>query len=61
MLGVGGMGAVFEGVHQTVGRQVAIKILFPEDEDEFERLRFSIGWRFTSLGYRPNKKTRCRL
>lgn len=30
LIGAGGMGAVFRGVHQGMGRQVAIKLLIPE-------------------------------
>jgi serine/threonine-protein kinase len=38
-IGVGGMGAVFEGVHQAVGRQVAIKLLYPELTQSTEAVR----------------------
>ncbi len=38
-IGVGGMGAVFDGVHQAVGRHVAVKILFPELTKNEETVR----------------------
>jgi serine/threonine protein kinase len=38
-IGVGGMGAVFEGVHQAVGRVVAIKLLYPELTQSTEAVR----------------------
>jgi serine/threonine protein kinase len=41
VIGVGGMGAVFQGTHVKVGRQVAIKLLVPDlAEDEETGLRF---------------------
>jgi serine/threonine-protein kinase len=38
-IGVGGMGAVFEGVHQAVGRPVAVKLLYPELTQSAEAVR----------------------
>lgn len=38
-IGIGGMGAVFLGEHQAVGRTVAVKILFPELVQNSETVR----------------------
>ncbi|MDP3277665.1 MAG: serine/threonine-protein kinase [Deltaproteobacteria bacterium] len=41
VLGEGGMGAVFQGRHATLGRAVAVKLMAPEDQDNAEAvLRF---------------------
>lgn len=40
LLGSGGMGTVYEGVHQVIGRRAAIKIIHPKyafDEDMTRR------------------------
>lgn len=40
-LGVGGMGAVYEGVHEDLGKRVAIKLLHPQTAESAEaRARF---------------------
>lgn len=42
VIGVGGMGAVFQAVHKRVGRAVAVKLLVPDlSEDRETGLRFS--------------------
>ncbi len=42
VIGVGGMGAVFQAVHKRVGRSVAVKLLVPDlSEDRETSLRFS--------------------
>jgi serine/threonine-protein kinase len=41
VIGVGGMGAVFQGVHMKMGRPVAVKLLVPDlSEDRETSLRF---------------------
>ena len=53
-LGAGGMGVVFEGVHEQIGRRVAIKVLHPELSRHLDTVnRFLTEARLVSMIQHP--------
>ena len=53
-LGEGGMGTVFEGRHDTLGRRTAIKVIRPNVRDRDHEARFDREARLTSELSHPN-------
>ncbi|MCP4213152.1 MAG: serine/threonine protein kinase, partial [bacterium] len=54
ILGVGGMGIVFQGIHQTLGKKVAIKIFIPGMQDTSFEKRFLREARILAALKHPN-------